>query len=120
MTNSRAKGARGEREAAKALKANLQNCTEAARGCQFSGSKDSPDVKTSLTGIHFEIKRVEKESIHTWMDQAVRDAGSNTPVVLHRRNGQTWILSVRLEDADELARKLMAAQAIAPSPTLGG
>jgi hypothetical protein len=117
--NSRAKGARGEREAAKAIKANLKNCTEAARGCQFSGSKDSPDVKTSgLTGIHFEVKRVEKESIHTWMDQAVRDAGSNTPVVLHRRNGQTWILSVRLEDADELAAKLMAAQASAPTQTL--
>jgi hypothetical protein len=117
MTNSRAKGARGEREAARAVAQTLK-CT-ARRGQQFSGSPDSPDIKTSIPGIHFEVKRTERGNVHQWMAQAVGDAGAQVPVVLHRKNNEPWLLIVRLEDADVFARQIVEALAAASSEELG-
>ena len=54
--NSRAKGARGEREFAAFMR---EHGYEAHRGQQFAGSADSPDVVHSIPGIHIEVKRVE-------------------------------------------------------------
>ena len=54
--NGRQKGAQGEREFATVLK---DLGIEARRGQQFSGGKDSPDVVADLTGVHFEVKRVQ-------------------------------------------------------------
>lgn len=98
---SRDKGARGERDAAKAW----GEATGAAcrRGQQFSGSPDSPDVVTSQPDIHLEVKRVERGNPYDWMDQAVRDAGAKCPVVLHRRNNRPWLVLVRLHDVMRLA-----------------
>jgi Holliday junction resolvase len=58
--NSRAKGARAERECAKELE-RLFGCS-ARRGQQFSGSSDSPDVVTIVAwaisrAIHWMYKR---------------------------------------------------------------
>lgn len=87
--NSRQKGAQGEREFAAVLK---DKGLEARRGQQFSGSKDSPDVVcSSLTGVHFEVKRVQAGNPYKWLAQAVRDAGISLPVVAHRKNNQPWI-----------------------------
>jgi Holliday junction resolvase len=108
--NSRAKGARAERECAKELE-RLFGCS-ARRGQQFSGSSDSPDVVTDLPGVHIECKRVEKLSIYKAMEQAIRDSGNNRiPVVLHRQNGKPWLAIVRLDDLPELAVKLYLAAA---------
>jgi len=115
--NSRQKGARGEREAAKAL-AETFGC-DARRGCQFSGGKDSPDVATSITGVHIEVKRVERLNIHEAIDQAKRDAGSNIPCVMHRRNNTEWLLTVRLTDAKDFIARLDASIA-AEDEGLGG
>lgn len=93
--NSRAKGARGERELAEFLRA---HSIEARRGQQFSGGADSPDVVTSLPGVHFECKRVEAGNPYVWLAQAQRDAGSkNIPVVAHKRNGKDWMAILPLE-----------------------
>jgi hypothetical protein len=95
--NSRAKGARAEREAAK-IWSDVMGCS-ARRGQQFSGGKDSPDVVHSVPGIHLEVKRVERGNPYDWMGQAIVDAGDGqVPVVLHRRNNKPWLLIVRLED----------------------
>lgn len=104
MTNGRAKGARGEREAAKAW----AECVggTARRGQQFSGGTESPDVVTSFQRIHLEVKRVERGNPYGWMAQAVRDAGPKCPVVLHRRNGEDWLAIVRLADVPRLAREI--------------
>lgn len=51
--NSRQKGKRGEREAAKFLQS---LGIVARRGQQFSGGKDSPDVVTELENVHIEVK----------------------------------------------------------------
>lgn len=86
--NSRAKGARGELEAAAKLR---EHGYEARRGQQFSGGGDSPDVVHTIPGIHLEVKRVEKGQLYEWLEQAKRDAGDKTPVVMHKRNRREWV-----------------------------
>jgi hypothetical protein len=88
----------------------------ARRGQQFSGSPDSPDVVTSISGIHLEVKRTERGNPYGWIDQAVRDAGEQCPVVLHRRNKREWLLIVRLDDAPRMLAALNDSQV----QTLGG
>jgi hypothetical protein len=105
--NSRAKGCRGERDAAKAWAE--ATGSEARRGQQFAGGTESPDVVSSVQGVHLEVKRVERGNPYQWMEQAVRDAQSNVPVVLHRRNSQPWLLVVRLTDVQRLAQAIVAA-----------
>lgn len=106
MINSRQKGARAEREAAQVWQS-LFGC-EARRGQQFSGGTESPDVVTSMSAIHLEVKRVERGNPYGWMAQAVRDAGPKLPIVLHRRNGAEWLAIVRLADVPRLAQEIGA------------
>lgn len=101
--NSRQKGCRGERMAAAAWVKEFGGHAE--RGVQRSGSQDSPDIKTSMEGVHIEVKNVEQGNPYKWIEQSVRDAGSNCPVVLHKRNNQPWLLIMRLEDAQRFIAK---------------
>lgn len=116
MTLSRQKGARGEREAAKVLQETF-GC-QARRGCQFAGGKDSPDVVTSIDGVHIEVKRVQRLNIHDAIAQSVRDSEGKVPCVLHRRDRTEWLLTVRLCDARRLTERLAAAIA-QEAPGLG-
>ena len=100
MTNSRRKGAVGEREIAKYLREHGFN--EARRGQQFKGGADSPDV-VGLTGFHIEVKRVERLDLNAAMEQSIRDCGENeTPIVVHRRNNDYWKVTMRLDDFMEV------------------
>lgn len=93
--NSRAKGVRGERQWRDELRANGY---AARRGQQFSGSPDSPDVVCDeLSWLRFEVKAVERLNIEDAMDQARRDAGSNVPVVAHRRSFRRWLVTMDAE-----------------------
>ncbi len=105
MTNSRTKGASGERELAREL-ARVLGC-RARRGQQYSGSPDSPDVVTDIPGIHIECKRTETLRLYDALAQARRDAGTDeVPVVIHRRNRGKWIVILELEDLPVLAHLL--------------
>jgi Holliday junction resolvase len=99
---SREKGKRGERELSKALIDVLG--INARRGRQFSGSPDSPDIITSLSGIHFECKRVERFQLYPSLEQSASDSGDEIPVVAHRKNRKPWVISMYLEDLPELCR----------------
>ena len=99
MTQSRAKGCRGEREAAKAWATVMGG--QARRGQQFAGGNDSPDVVSSYPGIHLEVKRCERGNPYEWLAQARRDGAGKCPVVLHRRNNQPWLLIMELRDAPD-------------------
>lgn len=91
--NSRQKGKRGELEAAKVLK---EYGYETRRGQQYSGAAGDADV-VGLPGIHLEIKRVEKLNISEAMKQSIRDArDGELPVVMHRRNRETWLVTMPL------------------------
>lgn len=101
---SRNKGKRGEREAAAEVRRIFG--TDAARGRQFQGSDESPDIVTGIEGVHFEVKRAESFRLYDALGQAIEDAGENIPVVLHRQNCQPWVAVVRLDDLPRLAVQL--------------
>lgn len=95
MTNSRQKGARGERELAAVLR---EHGFECRRGQQFCGTNGDADV-VGLPGIHIECKRVESLNIHKAIEQAKSDARENElPAVFHRKNGKPWLVTMTLED----------------------
>lgn len=103
MTNSRAKGAKGERAFANLLKdAGLV----ARRGQQFRGGPDSPDVICdSLPSLHFEVKVREKHNVWEWMTQAAGEMGEGqTPIVAIKKNRQPWLVAMRYEDWIEWAK----------------
>jgi hypothetical protein len=90
MTNSRAKGARGELELAQFFRSVYGIC--ARRGQQFAGGPDSPDIITDLPGVHIECKRVESFALYPALAQATRDASADDiPVVFHRKNKHDWV-----------------------------
>lgn len=94
---------KGEREAAGELRRVFG--VEAGRGVQYSGGMDSPDV-VGLAGVHLEVKRCEKLSLHGAMTQAIDDAGDQTPMVLHRPNRASWMATVLLADLPRLVAAL--------------
>lgn len=94
MTNSRRKGAEGERELAGKLR---DYGFQARRGQQFSGANGDPDV-LGLPNIHIECKRVEKLNLEDAMDQAKRDARKGElPAVFHRKNNHKWLVTMELD-----------------------
>ena len=95
---------RGEREAAAEIRRLFR--TDACRGRQFAGSADSPDIVTSIEGVHFEVKRAELLRLYDALQQASGDAGNRIPVVLRRQNSRPWVAIVRLHDLPELAVQL--------------
>ena len=61
---------------------------------------DVPDL-TGLSGIHIEVKRVEKLNVMEAMEQSIRDSermGDGVPALFHRRNRKPWLVTMRLED----------------------
>lgn len=86
-TNVRNKGAGGEREAAALLRS---YGFEARRGQQFSGTKESPDVISSLPDFHLEIKRTEKMEVYVWLEKALSETDEDV-MILHRKDRGKWI-----------------------------
>lgn len=99
MTNSRQKGARGERELAKLLR---ERGYATRRGQQYCGANGDADV-VGLDGVHIECKRVERLNIHQAMEQAESDAREKEkPAVFHRKDRTDWLVTMKLEDFMEL------------------
>lgn len=95
MTNSKVKGAVGERELANVLK---EYGFDTRRGQQYSGANGDPDV-VGLPHIHIECKRVEKLNIAKAMKQSRDDARDGEfPCVFHRKNRDKWQVNMDLED----------------------
>ncbi|WP_458408152.1 putative PDDEXK endonuclease [Anaerotignum sp.] len=95
MTNSRAKGAKGERELARKLREYGYDCR---RGQQYCGANGDADV-VGLEGIHIECKRVERLNIEDAIAQAKRDAREGElPAVFHRKNNHEWLVTMPLPD----------------------
>ena len=95
MTNSKAKGSRGERELSSKLKEQGFNTR---RGQQFCGANGDADV-VGLPNIHIECKRVEKLNIYDAVSQAKADAKEGEfPTVFHRKDRHEWLVTMTLED----------------------
>lgn len=96
--NSRAKGKRGELEAASVLR-KLFGWT-AYRSQQHSGTADSADLVVENTpDLWFEIKRVQRLNVPETMATASSQCGRRVPCLMHRRDRDTgWLLTIRLSD----------------------
>lgn len=105
MTNSRAKGARGERALANYLK---ERGYDARRGQQYSGANGDADV-VGLPGVHIECKWVEKVTpsmMQDYMIQSMNDANYNEiPVVIHKRNRHGWKVTMNAGDLVQMVSK---------------
>ena len=100
--NSRQKGKRGELALAKRLR---EYGYEARRGVQYNGADGSADV-IGLDGIHIECKRVERLNLRDAMLQSVHDAKEGEiPTVMHKRNNDDWLVTMRLDDWIEFYRR---------------
>ena len=100
---SRNKGKRGELECAAELNEILPHAN-ARRGKQFSGGDESPDVVApGLKGLWIEVKRREKLRLREWVDVAADQAGDLCPVVAHKKNGEGWLITIRMEDIPRFA-----------------
>ena len=67
-----------------------------------------PDL-VGLPGIHIECKRNERLNVWDAMAQATRDAEKfqdGAPAVFHRRNRQSWLVTMRLPDWMEMYQKV--------------
>lgn len=96
--NSKRKGASGERELASKLKEYGYDCRRSQQYCGVAGDADV----IGLPGIHIEVKRVERLNIIDAMSQAIGDAKGDMPTVMHRKNHEEWLVTMRLSDWIEL------------------
>ena len=95
MTNSRSKGARGERELSNKLKEFGFNTR---RGQQYCGANGDADV-VGIDGIHIECKRVQSLNLSKAMKQAESDArDGEAPMVFHRKDREPWYVTMRIDD----------------------
>jgi len=107
MTNSRAKGARGEREFSRLCRD--QGYSEVRRGQQFSGLEGEDVV--GLPGIHVEVKRVQALNIANAMDQSQRDSREDQlSIVAHRKNNCPWMITMPADEWFEIYREWEAGK----------
>lgn len=90
----RAKGARGQREAAAAWTA--ATGLPARNGGQ-AGQVAGMDLEQPAA-VRLEVKRTERLRLWEALDQAKRDAGGLPYAVLHRANGRPWAIILPMED----------------------
>lgn len=95
MTNSKQKGARGERELSSKLK---EYGYKTRRGQQYCGANGDADV-VGLPGIHIECKRVERLNIYDAISQAMADKKENElGAVFHRKDRSEWLVTMTLDE----------------------
>lgn len=106
--NSRRKGAAGELEAAKALNDVLPHA-QARRAQQYAGHHTAADlVCEGLPGIMVEVKRRQSMNLHSVMNKSLEDCTEDqTPVIVHRKDNEEWLLTVRLEDLPHMMWKFL-------------
>lgn len=93
----RAKGARGELEVIKLLRAHGWGLAErTSNGRNQSGRGD---VSHGPAGVHLEIKRHERLNVCKALDQAIADAPEHDiPVVVHRPSRHVWMATLELSE----------------------
>lgn len=105
--NAKKKGAAGELEAAKALNAVLPHA-KARRAQQYAGHETAADlVCEGLDGVMVEVKRRQQMNIHKVMSESVQHCTDGVlPMILHRKDNEQWLLTIRLEDLPLALKKL--------------
>lgn len=116
--NSRAKGKRGELEAAAKLR-ELFGWT-ASRAAQHKATENSADLNVEETpALWWEVKRVERLCLPKTMAEAASACGRKCPCIMHRRNGDPdWLLTIRLSDLPQLVHAYDASCQIQSGETV--
>eukprot|EP00919_Chromeraceae_sp_WS-2016_P032018 GHVR01075441.1.p4 GENE.GHVR01075441.1~~GHVR01075441.1.p4 ORF type:complete len:118 (-),score=16.21 GHVR01075441.1:1381-1734(-) len=96
MTNSRAKGKRGELQYAHWLCDNFG--LNARRGQQYCGLAGNADVVGGFPNTHAECKWTEQLNLGKAFMQAVADCGDAIPYVVSKKNRQDILITVRASD----------------------
>ena len=104
--NSKAKGKRGELEAAELLRS--LGFSQTRRSAQYCGNTGEADDLVGVDGLHIEVKRCEQIRIMDWIQQAERDTtdSGTTPVVLFRRSREPWYVAMPAIDFFQMYRTL--------------
>lgn len=107
MVNSRAKGKRGELEAALLL---TQMGLKSRRSAQYCGANGDADLAIEAD-LHVEVKLQEQMHPYKWMEQAVRDSAKTRrkPVVLCRRTRSPWLVIVQASDLVAVCKEVLDA-----------
>lgn len=100
--NSRAKGKRAERQACVFLRALGFTANRTAQNRGKTGECGDIEVK-ELPSIHFEIKHragidLGTKELDKAYEQARAESGEKSPVVLWKRNGTDWRMTIRMLD----------------------
>lgn len=101
--NSKAKGARFERNLASRFREYGYDCR---RGQQYCGKNGDADV-VGLPGLHIEAKHQETMRLYEWMSQAKRDCEGTgrLPAVFHKKNNAAILVTMEFEDFMNLYRE---------------
>ena len=105
--NSKAKGARFERQLAGKFR---EYGYEARRTAQYCGNTgDAADV-IGLPGLHIEAKHQETMRLYDWIAQAKSDSEGTgrLPAVFHKKNNAEILVTMTLEDWFNLYREFEA------------
>ena len=65
-----------------------------------------------IPGVHIEVKRVERLNLHAAMEQSIRDAKGEIPIVVHRMSREPWMVTMRFEDFMTMFREYDAGKAL--------
>lgn len=102
--NSRAKGARTERQ----LRDKFREAGyEARRGQQYCGANGDADVFVDdLPFLHVECKGVERLNIWNAVEQSQKDAAvkGQMPIVAHTKNHKGWLITMPWDEFVHLLR----------------
>lgn len=106
---SRRKGKVGELEVAGLIREEWK--IGAKRGVQHKGGPDSPDVEAKIPGVHIEVKRDERTTPWSALEQAEAEKPpSSIPVAFLRRNRKRWIVALFADEVPAFAKRLLAAR----------
>ena len=95
--NSKAKGARFERELAGIFRE--YGYSKARRTAQYCGNTGQAADVVGLPGLHIEAKHQEKMYLYDWVDQSKRDAEGTgkLPAVFHKKNYAEILVTMPLD-----------------------
>lgn len=107
--NSKAKGARFERQLASLFR---EQGYEARRTAQYCGNTGDASDVVGLPHIHVEAKHAEQMRLYEWMAQARRDASAGgkgkLPAVFHKKNNAAILVTMELNDWFDIYREFEA------------
>lgn len=106
--NSKAKGARFERQLAGLFRD--YGYPLARRTAQYCGNTGDASDVVGLPGLHIEAKHQETMQLYKWMSQAKRDAEGTgrLPAVFHKKNNADILVTMTLDDFMHLYREFEA------------